>query len=87
VCLTLFFIALVIPNWVVPTLIGVAASGVFYWLGRRYRSQSRLAFQKGDFTVVGDTNATKSLGAIKILFNDVDGPSRRCNAPGCVEHR
>lgn len=46
----------------------------FYWLGRRYRSQSRLAFQKGDFTVVGDTNATKSLGAIKILFNDVDVP-------------
>ena len=73
--LTLFFIALVIPNWTVPTLIGIAASGVFsYWLGRRFRSQSRLAFQKNDFTVVGHTNSTKSLGSIKILFNDVDVP-------------
>lgn len=73
--LTLFFIAVVIPNWAVPTLIGIAAGGVFsYWLGKRFRSQSRLAFQKNDFTVVGHTNSTKSLGSIKILFNNVDVP-------------
>jgi hypothetical protein len=75
VYLTLFFIALVIPNWIVPTLIGIAAGGVLtYWLGRRFRSQSRLAFQKNDFTVVGHTNSTKSLGSIKILFNNFDVP-------------
>lgn len=73
--LTLLFIALVIPNWVVPTLVGIAASGgVSYWLGKRYRSQSRLAFQKNDLTVVGHTDSTKSLGGIKILFNEVDVP-------------
>jgi hypothetical protein len=71
---TLFLISLVIPNWIAPTLIGIAASGVFYWLGRRHRSQSRLAFQKTDLMVVGHSNSTKSLGAIKILFNDVDVP-------------
>jgi hypothetical protein len=74
VCLTIFFIALTIPNWIVPTLIGIAGSGVFYWLGRRYRPRSRLAFQKSDFMVVGHTNSTKSLGGIKILFKDVDVP-------------
>ena len=73
--LTLFFIALVIPNWIGPTLIGIAAGGVLtYWLGRRFRSQSRLAFQKNDFTVVGHTNSTKSLGSIRILFNNLDVP-------------
>ena len=69
------FIALAIPNWTMPTLLGIAASSaVSYWLGKRYRSQSRLAFQKNDLAVVGHTNTTKSLGAIKILFNNVDVP-------------
>ncbi len=58
---------LVMPNWITPTLIGIAASAIFFWLGMRFRSKSQMAYQLHDFTVIGQPNVT-NLGDIKILF-------------------
>jgi hypothetical protein len=42
VCLTIFFIALTIPNWIVPTLIGTGWEGAIGhglgWLSRKATS-------------------------------------------------
>jgi hypothetical protein len=65
--------AFVIPDWIIPTLIGIAASAFFFWLGIRFRSKSQMAYQLHDFTVIGQPNVT-NLGEIKILFNDVVVP-------------
>jgi len=64
----------VAPSWVVPTLISVAVGALFYWLGRRDRSRSRMAFQKSNYLVISETQATKNLGRIRILFNDLPVP-------------
>jgi hypothetical protein len=58
------------PDWIIPTLIGVAAS---FWLGMRFRSKSQMAYQSHDFTVIGQP-AVSAFGEIKILFNDVAVP-------------
>src|SRR6266851_5389715 len=64
---------LVMPNWITPTLIGIAASAIFFWLGMRFRSKSQMAYQLHDFTVIGQPDVT-NLGDIKILFNNVPVP-------------
>jgi hypothetical protein len=64
---------IVMPDWIIPTLIGVAASAFFFWLGMRVRSKSRMAYQLHDFTIIGQPNVT-NLGDIKILFNNVAVP-------------
>jgi hypothetical protein len=64
---------LVMPDWIIPTLIGVAASAIFFWLGMRFRSKSGMAYQLHDFTVIGQPSVT-NLGDIKILFNKVAVP-------------
>jgi hypothetical protein len=61
------------PDWTIPTLIGIAAGAVFYWLGMRDRSKSSMAYQLHDFTVIGQPDAT-NLGDIKILFNNISVP-------------
>jgi len=66
-------IVLVIADWIIPTLIGVAASAIFFWLGMWFRSKSQIAYQLHDFTVIGQPNVT-NLGDIKILFNNVPVP-------------
>jgi hypothetical protein len=58
------------PDWTVPTLIGIAASAFFFWLGLRFRSKSRMAYQLHDYSIIVQPSVTK-LGDIKILFNDV----------------
>jgi len=69
---TLLAIA-VMSDWIIPTLIGVAASAIFFWLGLRFRSKSQMAYQLHDFTVIGQPSVT-NLGDIKILFNNVPVP-------------
>jgi hypothetical protein len=64
---------LVTPDWIIPTLIGIAASAIFFWLGMRFRSKSQMAYQLHDFTVIGQPSVT-NLGDIKILFNNVAVP-------------
>jgi len=64
---------LVTPDWIIPTLIGIAASAIFFWLGVRFRSKSQMAYQLHDFTVIGQPSVT-NLGDIKILFNNVAVP-------------
>jgi hypothetical protein len=64
---------LVFPDWILPTLIGIAASAIFFWLGVRFRSKSQMAYQLHDFTVIGQPHVT-NLGDIKILFNNVAVP-------------
>ena len=61
------------PDWIIPTLIGIAASAIFFWLGMRFRSKSQMAYQLHNFTVIGQPNVT-NLGDIKILFNNVAVP-------------
>ncbi len=64
----------VMPDWVIPTIISIAASALLsFWLGMRFRSKSRMAYQLHDFTVIGQPNVT-NLGDIKILFNNVAVP-------------
>jgi hypothetical protein len=61
------------PDWIIPTLLGIAASAIFFWLGLRFRSKSQMAYQLHDFTIIGQPNVT-NLGDIKILFNNVAVP-------------
>jgi hypothetical protein len=61
------------PDWIISTLIGVAASAFFFWLGMRVRSKSQMAYQLHDFIVIGQPNVT-NLGEIKILFNNLTVP-------------
>src|SRR6266436_2020496 len=62
-----------IPDWTLPTLLGIAASAFFFWLGWRLRPKSQMAYQLHDFTVIGQPKVTK-FGEIRILFNDVAVP-------------
>jgi hypothetical protein len=64
---------LVMPDWIIQTLIGIAVSAIFFWLGMRFRSKSQMAYQLHDFTVIGQPNVT-NLGDIKILFNNAAVP-------------
>ncbi len=64
---------LVMPDWIAPTLIGIAASAIFFWLGMRFRSKSQMAYQLHDFTVISQPNVT-NLGDVKVLFNNVPVP-------------
>jgi hypothetical protein len=65
-----FLFGLRLPDWIVPTLIGIAAS---FWLGMRFRSKSKMAYQSHDSTLVGQPSAP-SIGDIKILYNEVAVP-------------
>jgi hypothetical protein len=65
--------SLAMPDWMLPTLIGIAASAIFFWLGMRFRAKSQMAYQLHDFTIIGQPNVT-NLGDIKILFNNVAVP-------------
>ena len=62
-----------IPDWITQTLIGIAASAIFFWLGMRFHSKSQMAYQLHDFTVIGQPSVT-NIGDIKILFNNVAVP-------------
>src|SRR5258708_1693104 len=61
------------PDWTIPTLIGIAASAIFFWLGMRFQSKSQMAYQRHDFTVIGQPSVT-NLGDIKILHNNLAVP-------------
>jgi hypothetical protein len=65
-----FLVVLHLPDWIVPTLIGIVAS---FWLGMRFRSKSQMAYQSHDFTIVSQPNVP-SIGPITILFNEVAVP-------------
>jgi len=61
------------PNWIIPTLIGIAASAFLTWLSMRFRSKSQMAYQLHDLTIIGQPSVT-NIGDIKILFNNVAVP-------------
>jgi hypothetical protein len=66
-------IALIMPDWILSTFIGVAASAFFFWLGMRFQSKSGMAYQLHHFTLIGEPSVT-NLGDIKILFNNLTVP-------------
>jgi hypothetical protein len=66
------FSAFMMPDWIISTFTGIVIGAIFFWLGSRYRSRARMAYQLHDFTIIGQPDV--KLGDIKILYNDVAVP-------------
>jgi hypothetical protein len=65
-----FLVDFHVPNWILPTVIGIVAS---FWVGRKFRTKSQMAYQSHDATIIREPGVA-SLGEIKILFNEVPVP-------------
>jgi hypothetical protein len=65
-----FLVDFHVPSWILPTVISIVAS---FWLGRRFRTKSQMAYQSHDATIIREPGVA-SLGEIKILFNEVPVP-------------
>jgi hypothetical protein len=65
-----FLVDFHVPDWILPTVIGIVAS---FWVGRRFRTKSQMAYQSHDATIIREPGVA-SLGEIKILFNEVPVP-------------